>query len=135
MWRPSSAAISAANAHIVSSLGVLGDVDVEILRAALGGDGEDQRVARGLRRAHHFGLRAEEVAGVLPGRDLRQLAAGGADGEQLVLLALLAADALELVGDVIHAGIAHVALELGEPFGGFALQDQRVRVELLEVSR
>jgi len=68
---------------------------------------------------------------VLPRRDLRQLAPRGADREELVLLALLLSDAFELVGDVVHAGLAHVALELGEALGRLALDRERVRVELL----
>jgi hypothetical protein len=61
------------------------------------------------------------VGGILPARELRQLA-------------LLLPDAAQLVGDVVHAGIAHVALQLSEALRRLVLQRERVRVELLQVA-
>ena len=66
---------------------------------------------------------------VFPRRDLRQLALGGAEGERLVLLLLLAADALEFLGEVVDAGVAHETLELDEALERLALDRERVRVQ------
>ena len=109
--------------------GVLGNVDVEVLRAPLGAQGESDRLTRVLGRRDLVGLRAEIVPGVLPADQRRQLALGGADGERLVLLLLFLADALELLGDVVEADVAHEALELDEALEGVALDDERVRIK------
>src|SRR4029077_561873 len=66
----------------------------------------------------------------LPRRHLGQLVPGGADRERLELLALLAADRAELLGKVVEPGVAHRALELGEPLGRLALDHQRMREQL-----
>ena len=58
------------------------------------------------------------------------IALGGAEGERLVLLLLFLADLLELVGQVIHAGVAHEALELDEPLVRLALDGERVGVQI-----
>jgi hypothetical protein len=68
---------------------------------------------------------------VFPRRDLGYLAPADADGEQLILLALLLGDAPQLLGNVLHAGLAHVALHLGEAFHRLPLHGERVRVELV----
>src|SRR5436190_507691 len=110
-------------------VGMLGDIDVEVLRAPLGGERQHDRVARGLRQAHPVGIGTEVVPGVLPRRDRRQLALRGAEGERLVLLLLLAADALEFLGDDVEPGVAHGALELDEALERLALDGERVCIQ------
>jgi hypothetical protein len=111
---------------------MLGDVGVEVLGAALGGDGELQHVAGSAGLADGFGGAAHVMPGVFPGLRLDEVGIRGADREQLVLLALLLADALELLGQVIHPGIAHAAREQLETRGRLALEDERVRIEVWE---
>src|SRR4029077_884852 len=74
--------------------------------------------------------RRAEVGIELPRRHLGQLVPGGADRERLELLALPAADRAELLGKVVEPGVAHRALELGEPLGRLALAHQRMREQL-----
>jgi hypothetical protein len=54
----------------------------------------------------------------------------GARGEELVLLALLLADLLELLGKVLVACLAHAAREDLEAPGGVALQNDGVGIQL-----
>ena len=115
-------------------LRILRDIRVEGLGAALGREPEHQRLARVRRRDHLVGIGPEVVPGVFPARVGRQIAASGAEREQLELLALLAADLLELVRDVVHARVAHEALELGKALRRFALERNRARVQLRQVS-
>jgi hypothetical protein len=42
---------------------------------------------------------------------------------------------LKFIGDVMHAGVAHVALQLDEALRRRVLQRERVRVEFLQVAR
>src|SRR5258708_10212735 len=110
--------------------GVLGDVDVEILRAPLGGKRELERVACARRRVDPVGVGPEVVPGVFPAGELRHLALGGAQRKGLVLLLLLAADLLELVGDVVEPDVPHETLQLDEALERLALARQRLRVEI-----
>ena len=114
---------------------VLGDVEIEVLRAPLRGERDGERLAGALRRLGPGRLRSQVVPGVFPLGERREIALGGADGEGLVLLLLLAADALELVGDVVVADVPHVALELDEALECIALDGERVRIEFDQVLR
>src|SRR5258708_16753324 len=110
--------------------GVLGDVGVEILRPPLGGKRDLERVACARRRVDPVGVGPEVVPGVFPVGELRHLALGGAQRQGFVLLLLLAADLLELLGDVVEPDVAHEALELDEALERLALDRQRMRVEI-----
>ena len=114
---------------------MLGDVEIEVLRAPLRGERDGERLAGALRRLGPGRLRSQVVPGVFPLGERREIALGGADGERLVLLLLLAADALELVGDVVVADVAHVALELDEALERIALDGERVHIEFDQVLR
>src|SRR5687768_6326439 len=95
---------------------------------------ESERAGDGLARAARGGLGRRLVAKVmpaqLPARHLGQRPPGGAELDQLVLLLLFAADALELVGDLLDADLTHEALELGVALRGRPLDRQRVREQL-----
>src|SRR5262245_6828574 len=109
------------------------DIAVEGLRAALERERHGERLGGVARGAPGLQAVRAEMPFELPAGELGKLAPGSTHLDELVLLALLASELLELVGQLALAAAAQEALELGITPRRLALEQQRVREQLRQI--
>jgi hypothetical protein len=97
-----------------------------VLEGERTGDG----LARAARRRPDRHAVVRKMPAQLPAGELGQRAPRGAQLDELVLLLLLAADALELVGELLDAQRAREALQLDVALRRLALDRQRICKQL-----